>query len=245
MPAAASNLEQMVHELTGHSLLAGLPVKDRRRISRKMEVVSLAASQVVSESSGAIRDVFFPLSAVLSLIGTTAEGNVVEIGQIGREGIAGVEAALRTVGQPLLSTTVQIPGTALRMSAEHFAREVDESSSLNRCVRRYMGFVFAQLELSVACNRHHALEERCARRLLTAQDLSGRTQVLMTQHQLAQLLGASRQSVDRVLQGLADEGILRLSRAKIQILDRQALKTRSCPCYRLIKRELDALLAWS
>jgi len=131
------------------------------------------------------------------------------------------------------------------MDPHRFAQEVDENQSLNRCVRRYMGFLFAQYHLATACNRHHTLEERCARRLLTALDLSRRRRVVLSQHQLAQMLGVSRQSVDRVLQALAEEGIIQLSRGEIEILNSQELKRRSCPCYQVNKRELSALLGLS
>lgn len=239
--------QPVVNQLEDHRLLAGLPIKDRRRIAKKMQLVDLASSSLQSESNSVIREVFFPLSAVFSLSGTTSEGHVVEISQIGSEGIAGVEVALRTQfsGQRLVSTVVQVPGTALRMKAEHFAEEVDQHSAVNRCVRRYMGFFFAQLQLSIACNRHHSVKQRCARRLLTAQDLSGTQDVQITQHQLAHLLGVSRQSIDRVLHRLAKRGIVRLSRGTVRIQDRRRLKRLSCRCYRLLKRELDEFVTWS
>jgi hypothetical protein len=235
----------VVSQLDGNRLLAALPLKDRRRIAKKLQLVTLVPSPLRDAAKGVTRDVYFPLSAVFSLSGTTAEGGVVEIGQIGCEGIAGVEVALRTpfCGQPLVSTLVQIPGTALRMKADHFADEVDRCASVNRCVRRYMGFFFAQLQLFIACNRHHSLEQRCARRLLTAQDLSGTNQVRITQHHLAQILGVSRQSIDRVLHDLGGRDIVGLSRGAVRIQDRQRLKFLSCRCYRLARRELHEFLS--
>ncbi len=230
-----------------HVLLAGLPRKDRLRIAEKLELVSLPANLRLYDSHMVIHDVFFPLSAVLSLSGTTAEGAVVEIGQIGREGVAGVETAFRTLlcGHPLASMLVENSGTALRMKAVDFAEEVDQYASVNRCVRRYMGYWFLQLQLSTACNRHHPLVQRCARRLLTAQDLTGTADQLMTQYQLAQMLGTSRQSVERVLKLLHKNHIVALSRGCVRIEDRAQLKRLACRCYRLIKREWDALFAAS
>lgn len=239
--------EPSVQQLTGHRLLGSLPMKDRRHIAGKLRPVMLAQGQLMYEPEGVIREVFFPLSAVFSLSGTTSEGGVVEIGQIGCEGIAGVEVALRTklCGHPIVSTVVHRAGGALRMPAEEFAGAVDESPAVNRCVRRYMGFFFAQLQLFTACNRHHTLEQRCARRLLIAQDLSGTRDLRMTQHRLAQLLGVSRQSVDRVLQDLGDRDILGLRRGGLRIRSRQQLKCLSCLCYRAAKKELSAFLSLS
>jgi CRP-like cAMP-binding protein len=245
--ASWPDAEPTVRQLDGHGLLAGLPLKDRRRIAKKLHSVILAEGKLPYEPDGVIREVFFPLSAVFSLSGMTSEGGEVEIVQIGSEGIAGVEVALRTKfsEQPLVHTRVQIPGAALCMTAEQFADEVDQSPAVNRSVRRYMGFFFAQLQLFTACNRHHTLEQRCARRLLTAQDLAGRPDVRMTQHHLAQLLGVSRQSVDRVLQHLGDRDILGLKRGGVRIHSRQQLKGLSCRCYRVAKKELSDFLAVS
>jgi len=244
MRATAPITRPVMNQMEGHRLLARLPLQDRRRIAQKMHVVCVDQESVRYESTGVIEDVFFPLSAVFSLSGTTSEGHMVEIGQIGCEGIAGVEVALRTplCGQRLVSTGVEIAGTALRMNAGHFAEEVDQYSTVNRCVRRYMGFFFSQLQRSIACNRHHSLEQRCARRLLTAQDLSGEQDVHMTQHQLAHMLGASRQSVDRVLQILAEQAIVHLRRGTVRIEDRLRLKRLACGCYRLLRRELNEFL---
>src|SRR5215217_7067022 len=118
LPRAA----QVGRQLKDHGLLVQLTRSDRHRIAKKMELVSLASNEKIFDRSGAIEDVFFPLSAVLSLSGTTTDGDVVEINLIGCEGIAGVEAACRThfCCQPLVTTIVQMAGTALRMSAEHF-----------------------------------------------------------------------------------------------------------------------------
>lgn len=239
--------EPSVQQLAGHRLLGSLPMKDRRRLAGKLRLVTLTQGQLTYEPEGVIREVFFPLSAVFSLSGTTLEGGVVEISQIGCEGIAGVEVALRTkrCGHPTVSTVVHCAGRALRMSAEEFADEVDRYPAVNRCVRRYMGFFFAQLQLFTACNRHHTLEQRCARRLLIAQDLSGTRDLRMTQHRLAQLLGVSRQSVDRVLQELGDREILGLRRGGLRIHSRQQLKFLSCLCYRLAKKELSEFLSLS
>lgn len=236
--AASVSLEAF---LDGHTMLARLPARDRWRMAGQLELVALSPGASLDESNSLQGTVIFPLTAILSLSATTEDGQTVEICPMGCEGIAGVEAALRTNAHPPLMTAVQVPGSALRMDADGFAREIDHSSALNRCVRRYMGFLFGQLQLSTACNRHHTLEERCAKRLLTAQDLTGSQLVFATQEQLAQMLGASRQSVDRVLQDLSEHETIRLRRGRIEILNRQRLRTCSCTCYLVNRRELAAL----
>jgi CRP-like cAMP-binding protein len=227
--------------LEGHIVLASLPVPDRWRLARQIELVSLAVTDSLDESNQLKGAVIFPLTAILSLFATTEDGQTVEICPMGCEGIAGVDAALRTDAQPLSTTVVQVPGSALRMDASCFSREVDQSPALNRCVRRYIGFLFGQMQLSTACNRHHTLEARCAKRLLTAQDLNGSQVVFLTQEQLAQILGASRQSVDRVLQGLSEQEAIQLRRGRIEILNRPRLRAHACNCYLMNRREMAAL----
>ena len=163
------------HLCTSHRLLSMLSRHDRRRIARKVRLVTLAPLHRLYEVSGVITDVFFPLSAVLFFLGTTMEGHVVEVGQIGSEGIAGVEVAMRTrfAGMSLLTAAIEVPGVALQMKADDFAEEVDRYASVNRCVRRYIGFFLAQLQFLIACNRHHAVEQRGARWLLSLQDRTG------------------------------------------------------------------------
>lgn len=208
-----------------------------------MELVTLSPHDLLYRPPGVIREVFFPLTAVLVLSEETSEGHVVEIGQVGREGIAGVEVALRTqwCGKALVRTGIQIPGTALRMRAEHFAEEVDASLSVNRCVRRYMGFFFAQLQVLVACSRHHSLEQRGARWLLALQDRAGARELRVTQQHLADMLGVARQSADRWLGELHEAGIIDRRRAVLTIGDRSRLLARTCDCYHAIAERLASI----
>src|ERR1043165_9724934 len=149
-------VEEIEHLCARHRLLSMLSGKDRRRIARKVRVVSLPPLHRLYEVSGVITDVFFPLSAVLFFLGTTVEGDVVEVGQIGSEGIAGVEVAMRTrdAGMSLMTAGIEVPGVPLQMKADDSAEEADVHATVNRGVRRYIGFVLAQLQLLIACNRH-------------------------------------------------------------------------------------------
>lgn len=226
-----------------HRLLSKLAGTDRRRIARKMRLVSLAPLHRLYEVSGVITDVFFPLSAVLSFMGTTMEGSVVEVGQIGSEGIAGVEVAMRTrfAGMSLMTAAIEVPGIALRMKAEDFAEEVDRYATVNRCVRRYIGFFLAQLQFLVACNRHHSVEQRGARWLLSVQDRTGSRDMLLTQQHFADMLGVTRQTADKLLTDFEGVNILESRRGAVRINDRSKLLDRACDCYRMIADRLKAL----
>jgi DNA-binding MarR family transcriptional regulator len=231
--------------LTRHRLLSQLSGKDQHRLAKKMHLVSLDAVEPLYQSSEAIREVFFPLSAVLFFAGTTSEGYVVEVGQIGSEGIAGVEVAMRTrfAGLSLMTASIEIPGSALRMMADDFAEEVDRYSTVNRCVRRYIGFFLAQLQLLIACNRHHSVEQRGARWLLALQDRTDSRHLYLTQQHLADMLGVTRQTADKLLDEFEAEEILESRRGIVAITDRRKLQARACECYRTIAERLEDVFA--
>lgn len=226
-----------------HRLLSELSGRDRRRIARKMRLVSLNPLHRLYEMSEIIQYVCFPLTAVLCFLGTTLEGQVIQVGQIGNEGIAGVEVAMRTpsAGRSLVTAAVEVPGLALLMKADDFAQEVDRYSTVNRCVRRYIGFFLAQLLFLIACNRHHSVEQRGARWLLALQDRTGTPELWLTQQHLADMLGVTRQTVERLLTHLEVRKILQNQRGAVTIKDRSKLLGRACDCYQIIAKRLKAL----
>jgi hypothetical protein len=208
-----------------------------------MRVVSLAPVHRLYEMSGVISNVFFPLSAVLFFLGSTLEGQVVEVGQIGSEGIAGVEVAMRTrfAGLSLMTAAIEVPGIALQMKADDFAEEVDRYSTVNRCVRQYIGFFLAQLQFLIACNRHHSVEQRGARWLLSLQDRTESRDLWLTQQHLADMLGVTRQTAERLLSGFEVRNILNSHRGAVTIKNRGKLLERACDCYHMIAKRLQSL----
>ncbi len=228
-----------------HRLLANLDAADREQLTAHMEKIFVLPREVIYWPSRPIDYIYFPLSAVFSLVGTTKEGDTVEIGQVGDEGIVGISATLafQGNGHSMTKTAVQVPGTALRMKAKLFDEEMDRHGSLNRCVRRYLGVLIDQLVLSVTCNRHHSLEQRCARWLLTAQDRSQADEVPITQEHLADMLGVRRQSAEQTLAALRDKEMISTSRGILTIEQRKTLEAVACECYHIMKHRLDTFLA--
>jgi len=239
------NISEIEHLCTRHRLLSKLPGNDRQRIAKKMRLVSLKPFQRLYDVSGVITDVFFPLSAVLFFLGTTMEGDVVEVGQIGSEGIAGVEVAMRTrfAGMSLMRAAIEVPGVALQMKAEDFAEEVDCYATVNRWVRRYIGFFLAQLQFVIACNRHHPVEQRGARWLLSLQDRTCSRDLALTQQHFADMLGVTRQTADKLLTDFETARILDSRRGAVTIKDRSKLINRACDCYHSLAKRLKSLFA--
>lgn len=228
-----------------HRLIANLTDQDRGQLVQYLEKVFVLPREVIYWPSRPIEHVYFPLSAVFSLVGTTKEGDTVEIGQVGDEGIVGIAVTLAVQGEghSTTKTAVQVPGTALRMKGKVFDEEMGRNHSLNRCVRRYLGVLFDQLILAVTCNRHHSLEQRCARWLLAAQDRSQADEVPITQEHLADMLGVRRQSAEQTIAALRDKEMIATSRGILTIEQRKALEAVACECYRIMKHRLDTFLA--
>lgn len=240
-----NSMEFEPHDAMKHRLLANLNADDHDQLAKQVDKVFVLPREVVYWPSRPIDYVYFPLSAVFSFVGTTKEGDTVEIGQVGDEGIVGISATLSSqgMGQSTTKTSVQVPGTALRMKAKLFDDEMDRNPSLNRCVRRYLGVLHDQLILAVTCNRHHSLEQRCARWLLAAQDRSQADEVPITQEHLADMLGVRRQSAEQTLAALRDKGMIATSRGILAIEQRGALEAVACECYHIMRHRLETFLA--
>jgi CRP-like cAMP-binding protein len=189
-----------------------------------------------------IPEVFFPLTCVLSTVAQGAEGESVEVATIGNEGMAGVPVFLGSPVSATLETFAQIDGEALVMRAKDFRAHLADCPRLVEIMGRYTQALLSQIAQASACNRMHPADERCARWLLMTHDRVERDEFELTQEFLAQMLGVRRATVSEVANALQSEGIIRYSRGRMTILNREALLERSCECYRIIRDEYERLL---
>jgi len=128
---------------------------------------------------------------------------------------------------------VPVEGDAWRISAADFRRALDERPALRRLCLRYAGCFTAQLAQSVACNRVHGVDERCARWLLMAHDRVNRDAFDLTHEFFAFMLGVRRAGVTVAMRALQDSGAIRYHRGRISIVNRERLEAASCSCYRI------------
>ena len=222
-------------------LLAALPKEEYERLLPNLESVSLEFKQVLYQPDELINHVYFPVNGVISLLTIMEDGNIVEVGTVGYEGLAGLPIFLgadRTPGQAIS----QIPGDAMKMRADVFKREVTPGSPLYNLLQRYTQALLNLLAQSAACNRLHSIEQRCCRWLLMTQDRVGSDQFVLTQEFLAQMLGVRRASVNEVATTIQKAGLIRYSRGKMTICDRLGLEATACECYQVVKQELDRLV---
>jgi CRP-like cAMP-binding protein len=221
-------------------LLHGLPVEDRARLGRRMQLVRLAAGQQLVETGAPARTVLFPESAVVSMIATMRDGTSVEVATIGVEGLVGLPVLLGTDGLPM-TVLAQVAGEAWRMDAEVFRHELARTSALRIVADRYLQGLIVQIAQTVACNRLHPVGERAARWLLMTADRVGADEFHLTQEFLATMLGVHRPSVTVAAGELQRDGAISYHRGQVTITDRDRLEQASCECYRVIRSEFDRL----
>lgn len=223
--------------------LAALSPPDAAWLTALLEPVTLGLGQVVAAVGEPFAHLYFPTTAVLSVISRMADGAAAEVGTVGNEGVAGVAVLLdaNTGGN---ETVAQIPGAAFRVPVGAFADGADGRPALRRLLHRYTAAYLAQVAQTAACNRLHGIEARCARWLLMTHDrVEQADRFPLTQEYLAIMLGVRRSGVVVAAGALRDAGLIRYSRGAIRVLDRAGLETVACECYGIVRRHFDRLFA--
>jgi CRP-like cAMP-binding protein len=226
--------------LDENRLLALLPAEELENLRRNCEVVSLHHGFCAITPDEPIRDVYFPLNCLLSMVTTMEDGASVESGTIGREGMSGIPVILNA-GQTTMPTCVQVPGDALRVRAEPLRELYAGNEGVRRVLNRYVHTVVVVGSQSSACNALHGVEARMCRWLLMSSDGVGSDEVNLTQEYLAAMLGVRRPGVTEVAGKLRAEGLIDYRRGQIRILDRAALERHACECYERVRDEYERL----
>jgi CRP-like cAMP-binding protein len=225
-----------------NQLLSLLPQADRKRIVARCEPVALEIRTVLYEANGPMPCVYFPLSGMVSLVLNTQDGQTIEVGTIGNEGMVGTPLVLGSDKSPV-EAVIQVSASLLRMTAKDFFRELKRSGALRAAGQRFAQTLMTQISQSVACNRVHPVEERICRWLLMTHDRVGLDDMVLTQQFVSQMLGVRRPSVTVVAGALQKAGLIRYSRGKMTILNRKGLEAGACECYQIVRRESERLLA--
>ena len=206
-----------------------------------MKEVSLGAGQVLHEPGDTVELVYFPSSAVVSVVTVMGDGRSVETASIGYEGVGVLLPAL--TGVPSESRMfAQIPGGAISLPAARLRARMNESPALLKLILRYIQANMAQAEQSVACNALHGLPARLARWLLICQDRVDSPSMTLTQDYMGVMAGALRSSVSLTASEFKESGLIHYSRGQVQILDRPGLERRACECHRADKAVMQALV---
>ena len=225
--------------ISGNRLLDALP----RDISERLplETVALNPNQTIHEAGASAEHVFFPTSGLISMIASVPNGLSVEIGMIGKEGMFNVASILGD-DRPAHAAMVQLPGSALRMTAAALRREAQTHPALLGLLLRYSQMILTTAAQTAACNRLHLLEQRFARWLLSAHDRAETDSFPMTQEFLAMMLGVRRPGVTIAAQAFEADGLIAYNHGTMTIVDRAGLETATCDCYPFIQSEFKRLL---
>lgn len=224
---------------TTNLLLASLAPDDLALISANLEDVSLVLRDVLYEPGATIEHAYFPTTGCVSMIHSAGDGSV-EVGTIGLEGLVGIPLLLHASSEPTRAL-VQVEGEAFRITAQSFREVVSESAHMERIFLRYTMALFNQVAQSVACNRLHSLEERCARWLLITHDRVDGNEFKLTQEFLSYMLGVHRPAVTLAAGLLQEAGFIHYSRGNITVTDRAGLEGAACGCYQATRDDYDKL----
>jgi CRP-like cAMP-binding protein len=203
----------------------------------ELEQIRCEREQVLLDADSSLDHVFFPDSGVVSVVAVYADGNIIEMATIGREGCSGVQAFFGAKSSSV-RLLVQIPGRAAKMSRAAFTRAMESMPSFRGLMNAYVQAFLEQVMVSVACNGAHSLKQRLARWLLMMRDRSDGDVLLITQDLLAEMLGAQRPSITIVARELERAGLIERGRRQVTILDRKGLTKASCECYRLVRERV-------
>jgi len=215
-------------------LLAALPHKVSKRLLPNLSLVSLALGDVVDAPGTPVRYVYFPTTAVLSMLCTMNDGAMVEIGMVGNEGTTAMETCLGVDASAPL-TIAQVAGDALRIRAPKLKAEFDRGGALHDLLLRYLHALVAQISQSVGCNTHHLLEARLSRWLLIVRDRVPSDELRLHHEFLSQMLGTGRSAVTIAAGALRGAGLIRYARGKVTVLDRGGLEASACECYGIVR----------
>jgi CRP-like cAMP-binding protein len=217
-----------------NALIAGATQSRRGALMRLLEPVAVRFGDILQEPD-AIRHVYFPVDCLVSLFAPLSDRLAVEVGMVGSEGMVGVSLALG-VGESSVQALVQGSGTALRMQAGAFRRELQRNAPLRAGVGRYVHLLMGQLSQTGACNAFHPIEARCARWLLMTRDRMHSNELELTHEFLARMLGVRRVGVTVAAGNLQRRGLIAYSRGKITILDGEQLAASACECYPALRK---------
>jgi CRP-like cAMP-binding protein len=218
-----------------NALLSQLSPEIIERLSLRR--VDLNLNDILYEPNTEIEYAYFPEAGVISVVSLMENGNCIEVGTMGREGMACSTLLLEATTVPY-RYFIQVAGHGHRVAARTLTQTADASKELRKVILRYESSFRIQTMQGAACNGLHNVEQRCCRWILMTHDRVDSDEFKLPHEFLALMLGVRRSSVTEVLAPLKEAGLLRSNRGTLTILNRKALEARVCECYWImIERE--------
>jgi CRP-like cAMP-binding protein len=231
-----------IGEARRNHLLGALSEVILQRWLPDLETVEMPLGKVLYESGEMVRHVYFPTTAIVSLLYIMEDGASAEIAVVGNEGIVGILLVMGN-GATTSRAVVQSGGVGFRMAAQQLKKEFNRSAVVLHLLLRYTQALITQMSQTAVCNRHHSLDQQLCRWLLLCLDRLQGNKLEMTQKLIAEMLGVRREGVTEAASKLQDAGLIHYSRGHITLLNRLELERRSCECYAVVKNEYERLLS--
>jgi CRP-like cAMP-binding protein len=236
-----NSVKNLSPDPTENHLLAALPDAEWQRWLPQLERVEMPLGQVLYEAGGTLSHVYFPTTAIISLLYVMENGASAEIAVVGNEGIVGI--SLFMGGDSTSSrAVVQSAGLGFRLKAQIMKDDFNRAGPVLHLLLRYTQALITQMAQTAVCNRHHSLDQQLCRWLLLSLDRLQGNELVMTQELIANMLGVRREGVTEGALKLQQAGLIRYARGHISVLNRDGLQKRSCECYAVVKKEYDRLL---
>jgi CRP-like cAMP-binding protein len=230
------------HSPNQNQLLAALPAAEFERVAPHLELVPMLLGESLYEPGGRLKHVYFPTTAIVSLLYITESGLSSEIAGVGNEGVLGI--SLFMGGESTTSSAVvQTAGHGFRLKAELLKTEFERFGPTMHLLLRYTQALITQMTQTAACNRHHSIVQQLCRWLLLTLDRLPSHELIMTQELIAGALGVRRESITEAAAKLQRAGLVRYRRGHIAVLERSGLEAGACECYAVVKKEFNRLLS--
>ena len=223
-------------------MLASLPDSVWKHWLPQLEAVQMPLGEVLYESGVTLSHVYFPTTAIVSLLYVMEDGASAEIAVVGNEGIVGISLFMGGGSTPSRAV-VQSAGLGLRLKARVLKDECNRAGPVLHLLLRYTQALITQMAQTAVCNRHHSLDQQLCRWLLLSLDRLQGDELVMTQELIANMLGVRREGVTESALKLQTAGLIRYARGHITVVDRAGLELRTCECYAVVKKEYDRLLS--
>ena len=230
------------HNTSQNHLLAALPPAEFERLAPHLELVPMLLGETLYEPGGRMQHVYFPTTAIVSLLYVMESGASAEIAGVGNEGILGISLFMGGETTPS-SAVVQTAGHGYRLPARLLQEEFSRGGLVQRLLLRYTQALLTQMCQTAACNRHHSIEQQLCRWLLLTLDRLPSSELIMTQELVANALGVRREGITDAAGKLQRAGLIRYRRGHITVLQRSGLEAGACECYAVVRKEIARLLS--
>jgi CRP-like cAMP-binding protein len=222
-------------------LIASLPDAEWQRWLPDFEQVDLPLGHVLYEAGNTLAHMYFPTTAIVSLLYVLESGASAEIAVVGNDGLVGI-ALFMGGGSTPSRAVVQSAGRGYRLKASKMQEEFNRGGVVMHLLLRYTQSLISQMSQTAVCNRHHSLDQQLCRWLLMSIDKLQGNELVMTQELIANMLGVRREGVTEGATKLQKAKLIKYSRGHITVLDRAGLEKRACECYEVVKKEYARLL---